>query len=619
MFFSAYVGNEAGVALWEQAVAKHAQWLGLSSHVESPRQTGSVKFAFAWLEHASRRIDRYLYEADQAVGARTLGKASAQDVPPRGASLWDTTLGAADGNTIRLIGYPASGELSVIVPPTTPEQIYYARTSDGYVLADDLRLFSHVIDTTLDEHAVYALLQFSAIPPSRSLYKNVRRVPNGHAMRVQGSSPATECTPFFLPVDIARRAGGEQEAEHWIEEALDAVLAKAPTDAVLYFSGGVDSGLIAARFAHLGRRDVRLVNYAFDATDEEHLLAVRMAAHFGFQCELVSSVPGQAADVLDRVGHDYSFPFGDISTIPTNVLVHASLPWAGQSGAVIEGTGADGAYGLAAAYPRWRRTYAIPRVFRELVGRAYQWLDLWRFDSRMERACRFARKSAALPLPHAVIAQNALEGIAYDAPRPGPSGVVHAMTEQVEAIMGGVSGEDRLSLLDLMWVCAGRMAPKSFDPLRVRGIHAVYPFLEPSMVAMGLALPWATKCAGGQAKGILKRMLAREVPPDWVYRRKTGFTRSASSRAMFASAPIQDFLHDVVLSPHNSLADYCRVEVVRRLVDRARHDTLSVGAHIFLWTLAFASAWVRQQAEAGPRRTDPPSRSAATLQVSDSE
>ena len=602
MFFSAYLGSGAGFVPWQQAVARHAHWLGLSARVERRELVGQDLLGFAWLEHESRRGESHFSETGDRICARAYGAASPQDIPAAGGAVGGNLPGPTDGNVVRLIASLPDGELSVVVPPTTPEQFYFTRTTHGWVLADDLRIFAQVRETVLDEYAVYALLQYSAIPSAFTLYQEVQRVPTGHVMRLRRDSPAVECAPFFRPADLSRRGGDERDAEHWIQETLDAILTQVPAGAVLYFSGGVDSGLLAARFAHLGRRDVRLINYAFDAADEEHLLAVRMASHFGFTCELVPQAPEQATDVLERVGRDYSFPFGDISAIPTNALVHGSLPWAGQSGVVVEGTGADGAYGFAASYPKWRRAYAVPRVIRQQLARAYDWLDLWKFDTGLERAGRIVRKSATLPIGHAVVAQNALEGIAYDVPPQGRASFVRAVSEHLDVVTDGTTPEDRLSLLDLVWVCAGRMAPKSFDPLRLRGVSPVYPFLEPAMVSLSSTLSWETKCAGGQAKAILKRMLAREVPAEWVYRRKTGFTRGASARAMFASAPVQEFMYEVVLSPGNPLADYCRIDVVRRLVERARRHSLSVGAHIFLWTLAFASAWLRQQPETQAQR-----------------
>jgi len=608
MFFSAYLGSGAGFGPWREAVGRHAQWLGLSSRVERRQLAESDLLGLAWVEAESSRSEHRFRESTQGICARTYGAPAPEDVPAPSATVWDTLAGTHDGNAVRLTASPVSGELTVVVPPTTPEQLYYARTSDGWVLADDLRLFARLTEAVLDEYAVYALLQYSAIPPTFTLYKHVRRVPNGHVMRVRRDSQAAECTPFFHPAELPRRAGSEEESEGWIRETLDAVLARVPANTVLYFSGGVDSGLMAARLARLGRHDIQLVNYAFSATDEEHLLAARMASHLGFKCELVHQVEGQAVDVLHRAGREYSFPFGDISTIPTNVLVHGSLALASAAATVVEGTGADGAYGLATSFPKWRRAYVVPRLIRKQIARAYGAFELWGLDSRVERASRFVRNSTRLPLSFAVIAQNALEGIAYDAPPQGQASLAQAVSEHLDPITSGATIEDRLSLLDLVWVCAGRMAPKSFDPLRTRGIRPIYPFLEPSMVSVSSALPWETKCAGGQAKGILRRMLARDVPAEWVYRRKTGFTRAASARAIFASTSMQEFLHDVVLSPRNPLAPFCRIDVVRHLVDRVRNRSVGVGAYIFLWTFAFTSAWLHQQAETRPRlgsRPDP--------------
>jgi asparagine synthetase B (glutamine-hydrolysing) len=615
MFFSAYLGGVAGFGAWQRRVAGHAHYLGLTSQVERRPLPGTGVLGLAWLEHESRRAERHFWETAAGIFARTFGEATASDIPAPHVTPWETLAKSPDANAVRLTASLQDGELTFIVPPTTPEQLYYTRTRDGWVFADDLRLFAGLTDAELDPCAVYALLQYGAIPPALSPYRNVRRAPNGHTVRVRCDTLAAVCTPFFLPVELPRRDGGMEEAERSIGATLDGILAPLPQDAVLYFSGGIDSGLMAARLARLGRHDVRLVTFAFDLTDEEHLLAMRMASRLGFRCEVIPfQAPGQAAAVLDRAGRDYSFPFGDISTIPTNLLIHGSLAWAGQSGTVVEGTGADGAFGLGALYPKWRGAYAVPGLIRRQVARAYGWLDLWRFDTRVERIGRFVRKSAELPLPHSVLAQNALHGIAYDAAPALRAHLAQTTTQHLDAMATGATAEDRLSLFDLIWVCAGRMAPKSFDPLRSRGIRPIYPFLEPSMVASSASLSWETKCADGVPKGILKRMLARDVPDEWVYRRKSGFTRSASARAIFASRPVQDFLHDVVLAANNPLREFCRIDVVRRLVDRARRrDSLSIGAQSFLWTFAFASAWLRPRPDARDRTAPASDAQATTL------
>jgi asparagine synthetase B (glutamine-hydrolysing) len=108
-------------------------------------------------------------------------------------------------------------------------------------------------------------------------------------------------------------------------------------------------------------------------------------------------------------------------------------------------------------------------------------------------------------------------------------------------------------------------------------------------------LAWSVKSAGGEAKSVLKTILARQLPASLVYRKKSGFT--PPYRATLASGPLQEFLHDVVLRPANPVLELCDVPTIRDLVKRAGSGggaPLSAGAIDFLWTLAFTSGWLRQ-------------------------
>jgi asparagine synthase (glutamine-hydrolysing) len=143
------------------------------------------------------------------------------------------------------------------------------------------------------------------------------------------------------------------------------------------------------------------------------------------------------------------------------------------------------------------------------------------------------------------------------------------------------------------------MAPKTFDPLRARGVRPIYPYLEPDLVQVSSSVAWSVKSAGGEEKALLKTMLARQLPAALVYRRKSGFT--PPYRTTLASAPLQALLHDVVLASDNPLLEWCDLPTVRDLVTRAGNGAdLSAGAVDFLWTFAFTSAWLHQLPTALP-------------------
>jgi asparagine synthase (glutamine-hydrolysing) len=140
------------------------------------------------------------------------------------------------------------------------------------------------------------------------------------------------------------------------------------------------------------------------------------------------------------------------------------------------------------------------------------------------------------------------------------------------------------------------MAPKTFDPLRARGVLPVYPYLSPAIVYGAALLPLGCKCRSGEPKALLKSALARELPAGLVYRPKSGFT--PHYRRIFSSPAMVQALNDTVLSNNNRLLEFCRADVVRSLVDRASRGTLNVSGCDFLWSLAFSSIWLQQIREA---------------------
>jgi asparagine synthase (glutamine-hydrolysing) len=441
----------------------------------------------------------------------------------------------------------------------------------------------------LDDVALCAYLQYGCIPPPFALSKTVQRMPGGHVLRwLPNASPRIEPRPLR-----AVPAPGSDNPSDALEEALDRVLSRQPTGSVVLFSGGVDSSLMAVRLRALGRRDVRLVNYAFSKDDPEGQHAIRVAKALGMPCDQLVHDPAEVPAMVARIGREYSFPFADFSSVPTNLLVQAVTGLAAHGSAVIEGTGADAAFGMWSKHHNWSRACDLPRIVRVVLGVAYKTLGLWKGSGalRLEQISRVCRRAMQMPMRHAVMAQNALDGIAYVIPAPTRAKIEDAIDASIERLSEGLDPITRLSFLDLVQVCAGQFAAKSFDPLCGHGFVPVYPFLEPEVLRASLALPWETKCTGGEDKALLKSMLCRHLPRELIYRRKSGFRPPMGE---LLSCEAFQGLIDEALSKNSPLEPVLRVPTCRKIADRARRGRpLAFQAQYFLWLLVFLSSWIR--------------------------
>jgi asparagine synthetase B (glutamine-hydrolysing) len=597
MILGLHVGDEADASSWEQLVKGFAAWLGLLPQIDCRAMPDGRRLSLTFIEHpANAGLDWPILTCGDLIITRSR-RAREPQRTLSAAELWRQMEQAPGRNEIRMAIKLDSGELRASVPIATPDQVFYSDNGRGFAVANDMRLVTRWAGGSLSPVALFALFQYGTIPAPLSLSDKVVRVAPGHILEWHHGRGAVT-TPLPGPTDSPERASAGAASEALLLQALDTELAQAPQGTVLYFSGGVDSSLMASRVKRIGRADISLVNFAFGPQDGEARLAGEVASHLGLRCEHIFFDPGDVSALLARVGRDYSYPFSDDSTIPTNLLVHASVKALGPGRTVLEGTGADGGFGPVVRRPDlWQRLYMVPAPVRRLVGASYKQLSLWGHGRLMAKArvlAYSARQSADVRMEvAAVLASNALDGIAYSIPLDVRQLLGESLGEPLRIWGKHLNLGERFALLDLIYVCAARFAAKSFDPLRRAGMNPVYPFLEPSMLSASFRLPWEEKVRGGEGKILLKRLLARETRDEWIYRRKSAF--DAPLGTVLARPEVQDWLHDIVFSDRNPLLEFIEVGVVRRLAELCRvSKRLQLSVLRFLWAVLFVSVWLDQ-------------------------
>lgn len=592
MIFAACLADDAATE-WREAVARHAAWLGLAVREIALAPADGRTAYFAWLGPASVVGARPRQEP--GVGARVLTTAGDMVPLPDARSadalrrlLADPTKPAA----IRIGILPGVGEALAAVPPAAVEQLYLARVGRGWALSNDLRLMARLAGGELDEAGVLGLLRYGLTPAPLTLFRRVRRVPVGHFLRiVPGQEPALE--RFAVLGDPSHREPAT-DAQALIRDTLDEILGRVPASPVVYFSGGVDSSLIAARLAALGRTDAVLVNFAFGPDDPKARLARRIAQHLGLRLHEVAWDPADIPAVVERVGRDYPFPFCDTALVPGNLLAHAALPLARSSRTTLHGVGAGALFGQRLHVRRlWRPLGRLPVLARQALAWPYAGLRLWREDSRAERLFAALRRSAHVPVAHTMMTEHAMEGVAYVMPPETGRALNAAIRDYVEPL--SASGEYDLltSVLHQMYFTSREFSAVALGPQMAAGVESVAPFMEPLMMRRGFALTWDEKRPGGVPKGLLRNLLAESVPPDLA--RAAGGSFLAPHAEIYAHPAMRALVEDVALRADNPLLGYCRADVVRGMLGRlVRGESLAADARKFAWTLVFASAWLAQ-------------------------
>jgi asparagine synthetase B (glutamine-hydrolysing) len=319
-----------------------------------------------------------------------------------------------------------------------------------------------------------------------------------------------------------------------------------------------------------------------------------MARWFGFSFERIPYSTDKLEEYLSKLGVMYLLPFGDLSAYPTFLLAKGIIDRHQDYGVVLDGTGADGAFGLLGNATWWRRVSRLPRFAGKLGGFVYKAGKMWmRPDSRIGRLLRILYSSAQMPSVHASIAQNPLYEIAYHVPDFLRSETQELLAEWLEACVPWTRdlSPQRFSTLDLVLVCCGIFAQKDKAIFDASPIEVRYPFLEPNIVRLALerAVYWP---GAEQPKSPLKNLLAQHVPREMVFRPKSAF--NPPIKELLQSAAFLKAVDHMLESTGSisSILDRDCISSLHRCLEQGQD--LPVETYNLIWTAVFASLWLDQ-------------------------
>lgn len=120
-------------------------------------------------------------------------------------------------------------------------------------------------------------------------------------------------------------------------------------------------------------------------------------------------------------------------------------------------------------------------------------------------------------------------------------------------------------------------------------LEARSPFLDHKVIEFAATLPSGMKMRGLQTKSLLKKVAARLVPRDVIYRRKMGFGVPIGK---WFRGEMKDFVREILLSEKSLGRGVIRPDVIRRYV---HEHTAAERDHSFqLWTFLMLELWFQR-------------------------
>jgi asparagine synthase (glutamine-hydrolysing) len=488
--------------------------------------------------------------------------------------------------------------------------LHYVELGDRLYLASEIKSLLAIpgFSPTLDEIALDQYFSLLYIPGSRSIFREIKKVPPGHYLVKDPGQPAEVRRYWQLQ---SRPVAGRSEHD-WIEEFRarfdDAVGSHLVADVPLgvFLSGGVDSSAMVAAMARHAQGRIKTFSVGFPAeyaAFDERAYARKVAERFGTDHEEIEVEP-RIHEVIDALAVTFDEPMGDSGAVPNYIVCKAARQ---NLTVALSGLGGDE---LAGGYERylgvllaeWYRLVPGPLrsgLIRRLVEKLPEptagrraidhakrfvrsaeqpWLErFFAFSSPIERDRRAALYSSGLREEVQLdSAQELFRALGDEQPDADLLNRLLAIDQQAYMVDDLLTVADRTSMA---------------VSLEVR-----VPFLDHPLVEFMATMPGSLKIKGREKKYVLKRAFERDLPRDVLYRRKSGFSIPV---ARWLREDLREMVEDVLAPDRLRRQGYFDPAAVERL--KNEHFARRRNNGTMLWAMLMFQNWMDHYAPSGSR------------------
>lgn len=457
----------------------------------------------------------------------------------------------------------ATRELWLVRDRLGIKPLYYAVLPDRILFGSELKaLLPQMPNVEIDESALAQYVQNQYSTGENTIVRGIRRVPAGHALRIDANL-GIERQRWWSALDVQPRRIDEREALQEWETLIAQVMREHVRSDVpygLFLSGGVDSAVLLAQLQQHQSTPVRTfsIGWAEAQMRDELDDAGMIARHFGAQHTPIRLSRQQVFQRLPRATWAADDLMRDYACLPTLALAEAA---GRELKVVFSGEGGDEAF---AGYGRYRPG-AAERFYKQL-----RFGGSGGFRVRAEIDGDWSRRLFVDALqPHLAAHRAPVIGAWQSTPKHWSA----LQRRQYVDIVG--------NLPDDLLVKGDRML-MSFS------VEGRVPFVDHRVIEFGLSLPDALKVQGGAGKVFIKRWAERFIPKEHLWQPKRGFHVPVGE---WLGGAFLDGLRDR-LPRSEAMRRWCRPGAVQALL---AGDTRKRSREI--WTLLQFAIWHRQFVE----------------------
>lgn len=444
------------------------------------------------------------------------------------------------------------------------------------------------IESAIDYNSVEEFFSFGFISAPKTIYKNIKKIRPGHIMRFSNGSLEEHCywkLTIQSPLVVSETIAKEIVENKLLEATRLRMISDVPLGAFL--SGGIDSSLIVALMSQQSSKPIKTFSIGFENEKFNEIKFARLVAErFGTE-HYEEIVRPSYKDLIDDLIANFDEPFGDSSALPTYVLSkmtrqHVTVALSGDGGDEIFG-GYD-LYYIALCEQKYHIIPSFLRpsiaflsqhyplslrggntLFRMSIGSAQErYIERFKIMSDKERNLLYTKE----------FSKNINSYCVNEEKRK-----FFRFNSNLDFIRQLQFNDVHHYMPDDIFVKVDRMS--MLNSLEVRS-----PLLDHQVIEFAFSLPDELLFKNGEKKYILKKILLKYFPREFVYRKKQGF--AVPLKYWFRHGFLRVF-NEKVFHGEIAKADILNMSVVKNIFES--HIQKKADRSSLLWLILMFAIW----------------------------
>ena len=460
-------------------------------------------------------------------------------------------------------------------------------------------LSTNLVNRGLDINALSEFLAWEYIPGQGTLFSNIHKLEPGYLLDIDLTSPACEPKEYWdIPLPDKPLQYSDDDWEAMVTDKIhQCVKRQLISDVPLgaFLSGGVDSSLVVSSM-----QQANTFSIGFDDPSYNELeYAQKVARHLGVK-HTFEVIKPHVSDMFDHLMNFMDDPIGDFSIFPTFLVSrlarqHVKVALSGDGGDELFGGYETYLANNAAKYysyiPSMLRRGVIAPILESIPPRPKK-------KGMINKVKRFV-EGANLPssLAHArwrIFADEALQTKLFtpDALQQ----LTRPIDSHINQLFKRAGSRSRLAsslYVDVKSYLSDNCLVKVDRMSMANSLESRVPMLDRELVELAFQVPDYLKLNQGNIKILLKKIAAKQVPRECVYRQKEGFSIPIKH---WLGTQFRPIMEDLLNNNRLQQEGIFNVKTINKLkfdhlCGKANHS------HV-LWSLMVFQAWRRRWQEA---------------------